>query len=191
MDSMLIIGADEFFGLSLCERMMDEGNDVDVILASPDNENRRIYLEERLMWLGRNEHFRQLKNIGDKQYDKVCVQYGSGDFSADSFKNETVYILVYEHDREKWEKEVKNDAVSCIILPRMYGQWKEEQEEKTENSFFVDDVADQLRNYLVSGTEKDRSKVIHLQVEEQTPEEEAKTKIIEWKRQFSSLFDKY
>jgi hypothetical protein len=43
----------------------------------------------------------------------------------------------------------------------------------------------------VSGTEKDRSKVIHLQVEEQTPEEEAKTKIIEWKRQFSSLFDKY
>ncbi|MBJ7895988.1 hypothetical protein [Bacillus atrophaeus] len=191
MDSMLIIGADEFFGLSLCERMMDEGNDVDVILASPDNENRRIYLEERLMWLGRNEHFRQLKNIGDKQYDKVCVQYGSGDFSADSFKNETVYILVYEHDRQKWEEEVKNDAISCIILPRMYGPWKEEQEEKTENSFFVDDVADQLRNYLVSGTEKDRSKVIHLQVEEQTPEEEAKTKIIEWKRQFSSLFDKY
>ncbi|WP_258729796.1 hypothetical protein [Bacillus atrophaeus] len=191
MDSMLIIGADEFFGLSLCERMMDEGNDVDVILAGPDNENRRIYLEERLMWLGRNEHFRQLKNIGDKQYDKVCVQYGSGDFYADSFKNETVYILVYEHDREKWEEEVKNDAVNCIILPRMYGPWKEEQEEKTENSFFVDDVADQLRNYLVSGTEKDRSKVIHLQVEEQTPEEEAKTKIIEWKRQFSSLFDKY
>ncbi len=54
MESTLIVGADEFFGLSLCERMMDEGIHVDVVLAETEDKMRQMYLEERLMWLGRN-----------------------------------------------------------------------------------------------------------------------------------------
>jgi hypothetical protein len=35
----------EFLGLSLCERLMDEGVHVDVILAEPEDKTRQLYLE--------------------------------------------------------------------------------------------------------------------------------------------------
>lgn len=101
MESTLIVGADEFFGLSLCERMMNEGIHVDVILAETEDEMRQMYLEERLMWLGRNGLFRQLEHIGDQKYDTICIQFG-GFLPLDQF--DSPYILIYEQDRKEWEK---------------------------------------------------------------------------------------
>ncbi|PSA98849.1 hypothetical protein [Bacillus halotolerans] len=187
MESTLIVGADEFFGLSLCERMMDEGIYVDVVLAETDDENRQMYLEERLMWLGRNEHFRQLEHIEDQKYDTICIQYGSGFLPLDQYKS--AYVLVYEQDQKEWEKHEKTGSEQAVILPKMYGPWKEEQEEE---GFYTEDVADELLRFLLEpGHDTGKDCIFDLQVTKKTSKDEAKTKILEWKRQFSSIFDKY
>ncbi|MEC2109917.1 MULTISPECIES: hypothetical protein [Bacillus] len=184
MESTLIVGADEFFGLSLCERMMDEGIHVDVILAETEDKMRQMYLEERLMWLGRNELFRQLERIGDQKYDTICIQFG--DFlPLDQY--DSSYILVYEQDRKEWEKREKTGSEKAVFLPKMYGPWKEETE---GDGYYTDDVADELLKFLLEGRHS-KDQFFELQVSEKTSKEEAKTKIIEWKRQFSSIFDKY
>lgn len=38
MKSALVIGADEFFGLSFCERLMEEGISIDVKLQEASDE---------------------------------------------------------------------------------------------------------------------------------------------------------
>ncbi|MEC1663261.1 hypothetical protein [Bacillus halotolerans] len=187
MESTLIVGADEFFGLSLCERMMDEGIYVDVVLAETDDENRQMYLEERLMWLGRNEHFRRLEHIEDQKYDTICIQYDCGFLPLDQYKS--AYVLVYEQDRKEWEKREKTGSEKAVILPKMYGPWKEEQEEE---GFYTEDVADELLRFLLEpGRDTGKDCIFDLQVTKKTSKDEAKTKILEWKRQFSSIFDKY
>ncbi|WP_426982751.1 hypothetical protein ACP059_18055 [Bacillus cabrialesii] len=185
MESTLIVGADEFFGLSLCERMMDEGIHVDVILAETEDEMRQMYLEERLMWLGRNELFRQLEHIGERKYDTICIQFGVF-LPLDQF--DSPYILVYEQDRKEWEKREKTGSETTVILPEMYGPWKEET---GEDGYYADDVADELLRFLLEPSRDSKKLVFDLQVTEKTSKEEAKTKIFEWKRQFSSIFDKY
>lgn len=104
MKTALIIGADEFLGLSLCERLMDEGVHVDVILAEPEDKTRRLYLEERLMWLARNGLFQIIDEIGEKEYDRICVQYGSGCLPEE--RAEPLYWIVYSEDHGDWEKTV-------------------------------------------------------------------------------------
>ncbi|KIL30276.1 hypothetical protein ACFVIX_08530 [Bacillus subtilis] len=185
MESTLIVGADEFFGLSLCERMMDEGIHVDVVLAETEDKMRQMYLEERLMWLGRNELFRQLEHIGDQKYDTICIQFGS---FLPLDQCDSPYILVYEEDRKEWEKRKKTGSEKTVILPKMYGPWKEETE---EDGYYTNDVADELLRFLLEPSRHSKDQLFELQVTEKTSKEEAKTKIIEWKRQFSSIFDKY
>lgn len=102
MKTALIIGADEFLGLSLCERLMDEGVHVDVILAEPEDKTRQLYLEERLMWLARNGLFQIIDEIGEKEYDRICVQYGSGCLPEE--RAEPLYWIVYSEDHGDWEK---------------------------------------------------------------------------------------
>ncbi|MCY7757536.1 hypothetical protein [Bacillus inaquosorum] len=185
MESTLIVGADEFFGLSLCERMMDEGIHVDVILAETEDEMRQMYLEERLMWLGRNELFRQLERIGERKYDTICIQFDG--LPLDQY--DSPYVLVYEQDRTEWGKMKKSGSEKAVILPKMYGPWKEETE---EDGFYTDDVADELLRFLLeSSRDKSNNQIFNLQVTQKNSKEEAKTKIVEWKRQFSSIFDKY
>ncbi|MFL6977656.1 hypothetical protein R7M47_08380 [Bacillus inaquosorum] len=185
MESTLIVGADEFFGLSLCERMMDEGIHVDVILAETEDEMRQMYLEERLMWLGRNGLFRQLERIGDQKYDTICIQFDG--LPLDQY--DSPYVLVYEQDRTEWGKMKKSGSEKAVILPKMYGPWKEETE---EDGFYTDDVADELLRFLLEPSrDKSNNRIFNLQVTQKTSKEEAKTKIVEWKRQFSSIFDKY
>ncbi len=104
MKTALIIGADEFLGLSLCERLMDEGVHVDVILAEPEDKTRQLYLEERLMWLARNGLFQIIEEIGEKEYDRICVQYGSGCLPEE--RAEPLYWIVYSEDHGDWEKTV-------------------------------------------------------------------------------------
>ncbi|MCY9014622.1 hypothetical protein MOE48_05310 [Bacillus inaquosorum] len=185
MESTLIVGADEFFGLSLCERMMDEGIHVDVILAETEDEMRQMYLEERLMWLGRNGLFRQLERIGDQKYDTICIQFDG--LPLDQY--DSPYVLVYEQDRTEWGKMKKSGSEKAVILPKMYGPWKEETE---EDGFYTDDVADELLRFLLEPSrDKSNNQIFNLEVTQKTSKKEAKTKIVEWKRQFSSIFDKY
>lgn len=188
MKTALIIGADEFLGLSLCELMMDEGTYVDVILAEPEDETRQQYLEERLMWLGRNEHFQKIDAIGEKTYDQICIQYGSGFLPED--RTEPLFWIIYSEDREDWEKSSQRESARAIILPPLYGPWRETKEEN-ENRFFIDDAALQLKNKLESDGIEDEDSVITLNIEEKTEKSEAEEKIHEWKRQFSSIFDKF
>lgn len=112
MKTALIIGADEFLGLSLCERMMDEGVHVDVILDEPEDKTRQLYLEERLMWLGRNGLFQIIDEIGEKEYDRICVQYGSGCLPED--RKEPLYWIVYSEDHEDWEKTVSGTRLKRL-----------------------------------------------------------------------------
>ncbi|MGW6083869.1 hypothetical protein ACWF1R_15250, partial [Bacillus subtilis] len=175
MESTLIVGADEFFGLSLCERMMDEGIHVDVVLAETEDKMRQMYLEERLMWLGRNELFRQLEHIGDQNYDTICIQFGSF-LPLDQY--DSPYILVYEEDRKEWDKREKTGSEKTVILPKMYGPWKEETE---EDGYYTNDVADELLRFLLEPSRHSKDQLFELQVTEKTSKEEAKTKIIEWK----------
>ncbi|KAF1680448.1 hypothetical protein AAGG74_08340 [Bacillus mexicanus] len=185
MESTLIIGADEFFGLSLCERMLNEGIHVDAILTGTEDEMRQMYLEERLMWLGRNELFRQLKHIEDQKYDTICIQFGDW-LPLDQF--DSPYILVYEQDRKEWEKHEKKGTGETVILPKMYGPW---QEKIDEDGCYTDDVADELLRFLLKPSRDSKNQFFELQVTEKTSKEEAKAKISDWKRQFSSIFDKY
>ncbi|MBT2573838.1 hypothetical protein J7E26_07715 [Bacillus sp. ISL-51] len=188
MKAALIIGADEFLGLSLCEQLMDEGTYVDVILAQPKDKTRQLYLEERLMWLGRNEHFQKIDEIGEKTYDQICIQYGSGFLPED--RTEPLYWIIYSEDLEAWEKSCQREAARAIILPPLYGPWREPKED-SENRFFLDDAAAQLKNKLESDSIKDEDSVMTLKIEEKTEKYEAEEKIQEWKRQFSSIFDKF
>ncbi|KXZ13604.1 hypothetical protein AXI59_05230 [Bacillus nakamurai] len=188
MKAALIIGADEFLGLSLCELMMDEGTYVDVILAEPEDKTRQLYLEERLMWLGRNDHFQKIDEIGEKTYDQICIQYGNGFLPED--RTEPLYWIIYSEDREAWEKSCQRESARAIILPPLYGPWREPKE-NSENRFFLDDAAVQLKNKLESDGIKDEDPVITLHIEEKTEKSEAEEKIQEWKRQFSSIFDKF
>lgn len=98
------------------------------------------------------------------------------------------YILVYEEDRKEWDKREKTGSEKTVILPKMYGPWKEETE---EDGYYTNDVADELLRFLLEPSRHSKDQLFELQVTEKTSKEEAKTKIIEWKRQFSSIFDKY
>ncbi len=133
MKTALIIGADEFLGLSLCERLMDEGVHVDVILAEPEDKTRQLYLEERLMWLARNGLFQIIEKIGEKEYDRICVQYGSG--CLPEKRAEPLYWIVYSEDHGDWEKNGQRDTAKAIILPPLYGPWTEAKEDGESRIF--------------------------------------------------------
>ncbi|KKB73364.1 MULTISPECIES: hypothetical protein [Bacillus] len=190
MKSALVIGADEFFGLSFCERLMEEGISIDVKLQEASDEKKRLYLEERLMWLVRNQHFCVIEKDAGSGYDKIFIQYPEKmpERARDELPEDTpVFLLLYEHQEdEAVKKEAEEKGFQTIVLPDMYGPWNagEEDEESRESGFFVDDVASQLAVYMM---EKDPSP---LQFKRQITEEEAASKIEEWKRQMTTIFDK-
>ncbi|MFN2747104.1 hypothetical protein ACINLE_16780 [Bacillus sp. z60-18] len=190
MKSALVYGADEFFGLSFCERLLEEGVDIGVKLNQPDDDIRRLYLEERLMWLVRNKHFRIIEKEPESEYDKVFIQY-TGCMSEKELgaltQNKPAVLLVYQHQMEEdWCQRIAQQGVKTIVLPDMYGPWKAEEEgpEQGEACFFVDDVAAQLADFMV------HQNLEELEFEQKTTAEEADAKIEEWKRQMSTTFDK-
>lgn len=72
METGLIIGADEFFGLTLCEYMMKEGIQVDITYPKEQSEEQKMLLEERMMWLGRNDLVRVIDGQDRKEaYDLI------------------------------------------------------------------------------------------------------------------------
>lgn len=75
MKPALVYGADEFFGLSFCEHLLEEGVNIDVKLEQTSDEKKLMYLEERLMWLGRNRHFRLIEKELEAPYEQVFIQY--------------------------------------------------------------------------------------------------------------------
>ncbi|MCP1564791.1 MULTISPECIES: hypothetical protein [Bacillus amyloliquefaciens group] len=186
MKTALIIGADEFLGLSLCERLMDEGVHVDVILAEPEDKTRQLYLEERLMWLARNGLFQIIDEIGEKEYDRICVQYGSGCLPEE--RAEPLYWIVYSEDHGDWEKNGQRGTAKAIILPPLYGPWTEAKEDG-ESRIFLEDAVCGLMNQLEAYGTEDENQIITLEIKEKTQKTEAEEKIKEWKRQFSSIFD--
>ncbi|KAA6453323.1 hypothetical protein VSK91_15460 [Bacillus swezeyi] len=190
MKSALVYGADEFFGLSFCECLLEEGVDIGVKLDDPSDETKRLYLEERLMWLVRNQHFRMIEKEPETEYDKVFIQYTGcmlDEELDDLIQNKPVFLFVYQHQmvedlRERFEQK----GADIIVLPDMYGPWdvREDDSVQRESCFFVDDIAAQLAVYTAQNDPSG------LQFKQQTTAEEAEAIIEEWKRQMSTFFDK-
>lgn len=188
METGLIIGADEFFGLALCEYMMKEGVQVDITCPHHQTKEQKMLLEERMMWLGRNDLFRVIDlQDGKDTYDLIFIQSEEPDKRQEGLKAaQGMYRVFYE----KTEDESSNQSVPVVILPRMFGPWTlDEERTKREKAFFVEDVARDLFNWA-SGAEQ-RQEITHeLKVERQTDDKQAEEMIAEWKRQNSTFFDK-
>lgn len=188
METGLIIGADEFFGLTLCEYMMKEGIQVDITYPKEQSEEQKMLLEERMMWLGRNDLVRVIDGQDRKEaYDLIFFQ------SDDSMNRETdleakhgIYRLFYEEP----ESHSHEQSVSAVILPRMFGPWSlhEERRTKDDHAFFVEDVAKELLKW--ARTDQRQEMIHQLKVERQTGDKQAEEIIAEWKRQNSTFFDK-
>ncbi|QLI78838.1 nad binding enzyme [Bacillus pumilus] len=188
METGLIIGADEFFGLALCEYMMKEGIQVDITCPHDQTEEQKMLLEERMMWLGRNELFRVIDlQDGKDTYDLIFIQSDESDKRQEDLKAaHGMYRVLYE----KTEDKSSNQDVPAVILPRMFGPWTlDEERTKREEAFFVEDVARDLFKW-VSGSEQRQEMTHELKVERQIDDKQAEEMIAEWKRQNSTFFDK-
>ncbi|MCY7618718.1 MULTISPECIES: hypothetical protein [Bacillus] len=188
METGLIIGADEFFGLALCEYMMKEGIQVDITCPHDHTEEQKMLLEERMMWLGRNDLFRVIDlQDGKDTYDLIFIQSEESDKRHKDMKaKHGMYRVLYE----KPEDESSNQNVPAVILPRMFGPWALNKERtKRDEAFFVEDVVRDLFKWA-SGTEQRQEMIYELKVERQTDDKQAEEMMVEWKRQNSTFFDK-
>ncbi|MEH2998754.1 nad binding enzyme [Bacillus pumilus] len=188
METGLIIGADEFFGLALCEYMMKEGIQVDITCPHDHTEEQKMLLEERMMWLGRNDLFRVIDlQDGKDTYDLIFIQSEESDKRHKDMKaKHGMYRVLYE----KTEDESSNQNVPAVILPRMFGPWALNKERtKRDEAFFVEDVVRDLFKWA-SGTEQRQEMIYELKVERQTDDKQAEEMMVEWKRQNSTFFDK-
>ncbi|MBD3859785.1 nad binding enzyme [Bacillus sp. 28A-2] len=189
METGLIIGADEFFGLTLCEYMMKEGIQVDITCPHDHTEEQKRLLEERMMWLGRNDLVRVIDlQDGKEMYDLIFIQSEEPDKREEDIKaKHGMYrILFKEH-----EDELSKQNVPAVILPRMFGPWTLDEEKRTkkDHSFFVEDVAKDLLKWA-SCTNQRQDMAHQLKVESQTDDKQAEEMIADWKRQNSTFFDK-
>ncbi|AOC57197.1 MULTISPECIES: nad binding enzyme [Bacillus] len=188
METGLIIGADEFFGLALCEYMMKEGIQVDITCPHDHTEEQKMLLEERMMWLGRNDLFRVIDlQDGKDTYDLIFIQSEESDKRHKDMKaKHGMYRVLYE----KPEDESSNQNVPAVILPRMFGPWALNKERtKRDEAFFVEDVVRDLFKWS-SGSEQRQEMIYELKVERQTDDKQAEEMMVEWKRQNSTFFDK-
>ncbi|MFP3716323.1 nad binding enzyme [Bacillus safensis] len=188
METGLIIGADEFFGLTLCEYMMKEGIQVDITRPHDLKEEQKALLEERMMWLGRNDLVRVIDLQDSKDtYDLIFIQSEEPHNRQKDIKAEHgMYQILYE----KPENESAKQNVPAVILPRMFGPWTlNEDQTKRANSLFVEDVAKELLQWA-SDTGQRQDMTYELKVESQTDDKQAEDMIAEWKRQNSTFFDK-
>lgn len=188
METGLIIGADEFFGLTLCEYMMKEGIQVDITRPHDLKEEQKGLLEERMMWLGRNDLVRVIDLQDSKDtYDLIFIQSEEPHNRQKDIKAEHgMYQILYE----KPENESAKQNVPAVILPRMFGPWSlNEDRTKRADSLFVEDVAKELLQWA-SGTGQRQDMTYELKVERQTDDKQAEDMIAEWKRQNSTFFDK-
>ncbi|WP_342493841.1 nad binding enzyme [Bacillus sp. FSL R5-0712] len=188
METGLIIGADEFFGLTLCEYMMKEGIQVDITCPHDLKEEQKALLEERMMWLGRNDLVRVIDLQDSKDtYDLIFIQSEEPHNRQKDIKAEHgMYQILYE----KPENESAKQNVPAVILPRMFGPWTlNEDQTKRADSLFVEDVAKELLKWA-SDTGQRQDMTYELKVESQTDDKQAEDMIAEWKRQNSTFFDK-
>ncbi|MCY7473672.1 nad binding enzyme [Bacillus safensis] len=188
METGLIIGADEFFGLTLCEYMMKEGIQVDITRPHDLKEEQKALLEERMMWLGRNDLVRVIDLQDSKDtYDLIFIQSEEPHNRQKDIKAEHgMYQILYE----KPENESAKQNVPAVILPRMFGPWTlNEDQTKRADSLFVEDVAKELLQWA-SDTGQRQDMTYELKVESQTDDKQAEDMIVEWKRQNSTFFDK-
>ncbi|AYJ89656.1 nad binding enzyme [Bacillus safensis] len=188
METGLIIGADEFFGLTLCEYMMKEGIQVDITRPHDLKEEQKALLEERMMWLGRNDLVRIIDLQDSKDtYDLIFIQSEEPHNRQKDIKAEHgMYQILYE----KPENESAKQKVPAVILPRMFGPWTlNEDQTKRADSLFVEDVAKELLQWA-SDTGQRQDMTYELKVESQTDDKQAEDMIAEWKRQNSTFFDK-
>lgn len=188
METGLIIGADEFFGLTLCEYMMKEGIQVDITRPHDLKEEQKALLEERMMWLGRNDLVRVIDLQDSKDtYDLIFIQSEEPHNRQKDIKAEHgMYQILYE----KPENESAKQNVPAVILPRMFGPWTlNEDQTKRADSLFVEDVAKELLQWA-SDTGQRQGMTYELKVESQTDDKQAEDMIAEWKRQNSTFFDK-
>ncbi|MFJ5963804.1 nad binding enzyme [Bacillus sp. NPDC093026] len=187
METGLIIGADEFFGLTLCEYMMKEGLQVDITLPEIHTEQRKKLLEERMMWLGRNDLIRVI-DVQDSQetYDVIFIQSEDPDQREHIKAQQGMYRLLF-----KSEGDALKQHEPTIFLPDMFGPWTLDQEKRTckDHSYFVEDVAKALVNWALN-TNQRQEMIHHLKVESQTDVKQAEKIIIDWERQNSTFFDK-
>ncbi|WHX76412.1 nad binding enzyme [Bacillus safensis] len=188
METGLIIGADEFFGLTLCEYMMKEGIQVDITRPHDLKEEQKALLEERMMWLGRNDLVRVIDLQDSKDtYDFIFIQSEESHNRLKDIKAEHgMYQILYE----KPENESAKQNVPAVILPCMFGPWTlNEDQTKRADSLFVEDVAKELLQWA-SDTGQRQDMTYELKVESQTDDKQAEDMIAEWKRQNSTFFDK-
>ncbi|MFS0655935.1 nad binding enzyme [Bacillus sp. 179-C3.3 HS] len=189
METGLIVGADEFFGLSLCEYMIKEGIQVDITFPHAHTEQNKRLLEERMMWLGRNDLIRVIDmQEGKEMYDLIFIQSEEPNHRGEDMKaKQGKFQLLFKAP----EEELRDENIPAIVLPHMYGPWTldEERMHHDDHSFYVDDVAEALLTWAVHTSQR-QGMLHYLQVERQIDTQRAEKKIAEWNRHYSSFFDK-
>ncbi|MGE6630967.1 nad binding enzyme [Bacillus sp. NPDC077027] len=193
MESVLIMGADEFFGLALCEYMIKEGLQVDLTFMEDDTEQKKQLREERMMWLGRNDLVRVVNpTMREDVYDLIYIQKEKDNEIQEGIKaNIGMFRLLYPSDHTSTSKQENQRKGQSILLPAMYGPWTLEEDKRYVNdgAYYVEDVAEALFQWSL--TDNHRQEGIHmLMPQRKTEPAEAKEKILSWERQNSTIFDK-
>lgn len=150
MKPALVYGADEFFGLSFCEHLLEEGVNIDVKLEQTSDEKKLMYLEERLMWLGRNRHFRLIEKELEAPYEQVFIQY-TGSVPEEALlagiENKPVILFVYQDQfEEDLRAGIEEKGVELVVLPELFGPWdiKADDKQNRDGAIFVNDAAAQF-----------------------------------------------
>lgn len=94
---------------------------MDIIRPQDLKEEQKALLEERMMWLGRNDLVRVIDLQDSKDtYDFIFIQSEESHNRLKDIKAEHgMYRILYE----KPENESAKQNVPAVILPRMFGPW--------------------------------------------------------------------
>ncbi|WP_243291328.1 NAD(P)-dependent oxidoreductase [Bacillus sp. FJAT-47783] len=73
MNRVLIVGVQQFIGFHLCSRFLEEGCSVDGVFIKPDHPFYHKWVEEQMLWLGRNAQFNIFtkKDLELGEYDRI------------------------------------------------------------------------------------------------------------------------
>ncbi len=124
--------------------------------------------------------FQIIDEIGEKEYDRICVQYGSGCLPEE--RAEPLYWIVYSEDHGDWEKTVsgiRQKRLSFLPLrsvDRSKRRWRKQD--------LLEDAVCGLMNQLEAYGTEDENQIITLEIKEKTQKRKRKKKLKNGKDNF-------
>ncbi|TXC90766.1 hypothetical protein FS935_12720 [Metabacillus litoralis] len=134
---VIIFGAQTYFGISLCERLLEEGIEVKAVLFDRGTSETRDLVEDRLLYIGRNalleindSYYRESEEDRDVDFIIFCGEEDHHDEfellqdsikTANHLNSRFLYINSHHVHNEYQELVEILKEHSILILPTIYG----------------------------------------------------------------------